>query len=613
MTITESARGYEVHFDYRPKIVAELKEMAGFRYQGPERGWFIPISGKKKMPDGNIIEHFQNKPLMEKFKAKYIVNTAGFDAPEQVFKINDLPELKIELPWRKGVVPYYYQNFGIARGLELKRFINGDQPGLGKSMQAIGTVLGFEVISKTLRLAGNITDGDANNPFPCLVICPATLKENWRREIEDKFSTKRAIILNDKNKANWHSLIRMGMGDFIIINFESLWSFFIIGRTDKKKTGCPKLSEMIFDARKDLFKSVIIDELHKLKDPTTRQSKVTKGLTTGKEIIIGLTGTPVVNKPMDLLSQLYIINQMHRFGGGKYFKDRYCQGGTGSAFENELNGKLNNICFFRREKKDVLKDLPDKVREIITCDITTRAEYNLAKNYFVSFLKQSGYSQGEIDKSLRGEVMVQIQKLKEISGKGKLPEVIEQIQEMVDADQKVVVFIYQKFMANALQKEFPKSVCVRGTEIDEVTGKEKPQSAKMRQMAVDAFQACAQCGIGQTDHDKADHPFVNNEVNPIICSLGAGGVGLTLTAASTLFLVEWPWHSAQVEQIEDRIHRIGQKDGALIKGFLGKDTIDEKIYEIICAKRDIADAITGTTTVIDTTLSDLTRSLFNQR
>jgi len=596
MTITESGRGCEFVFDFRPHIVKEIKSMPGHRFFGKDRGWMVPWVAERKNADGTVTT-FHNKTAIEKFKKKYVKVVEGADAPEQVFTVEDLPELTIDLPMK--ISPYPYQKQGIAQGLRFKSFINGDSPGTGKSCQSIGTVLGFEAL------------GD--NPYPVLVICPATIKENWRREIEVKFSHKKAIILSDKNRTNWHSLVRMGMADFVIVNYESLFSFFVVGTTNKKGTKMG-LKDMLFDPRKDLFNCVIIDELHRAKDMTARSSKVVKGLTSGKDKVIGLTGTPVVNKPKDLISQLSIINQLHNFGGYRYFMDRYCQGGSGSSNLAELNGKLRNICFFRREKKDVLKDLPEKTREIFTCDITTRAEYNLAKNDLGKFLKDSGYSDKQVNKSLNAEIMVKIGILKSISARGKLPEAIEHIQEIVDAGEKIVVFIHQKFMANELMKSFPGSVCIRGTEVDEVTGKEKPQSVMARQAAKDAFQRCARCRVNQDDHDIVkDHEYEPNDVKVIFCSIKAAGVGITLTAASRLMFLELPWHPADVDQCEARIERIGQKNAMQMSYFLGKDTIDEKIYQIIEAKREVSDAITGTTTSIDTIITDLTRSLFNQK
>lgn len=569
VNITETGRGYEIVFEYRPTIVKELKEMAGFRFQGKERGWFIPIVGKKKFPDGTVDENFNNRNLMEKFKRKYLTVSAGSDEPEKLFKINAMPKLKVKLPWKASApTPYHYQDEGIARGSELKRFINADEPGLGKSCMAIGTALAFEQ--------------SGVNPWPCLIICPATLKENWRREIEEKFTNKRAIILSDKTRDNWPGLVRMGMGHFVIVNYESLWSFFVLS-TSNKGGAKPKLSDIKFTPLIGLFKSMIIDEAHKLRNDGTAQSMVAKGISVGKEIIMLLTGTPIVNKPNDLVPLLSIMGRLPEFGGFKYYLDRYCAGGSGAGNLNELNGKLNNTCFFRREKKDVLQDLPDKMREIFTCDITTRGEYAAAKGDLGKFLREQGYSEKQVNKSLNAEIMVKIGVLKAISARGKLPEAIDHIQEVVDAGQKIVVFIHQKFMAEALLKAFPTAVSVRGDD-----------DRDSRQRSVDAFQN-------------------DPRVLVIVCSIKAAGVGITLTASSRLVFLELPWHPADTDQCEDRIHRIGQKNAAQISYFLGKDTIDEDIYKIIEKKRGISDAILGQTTEIDTMITDITRSLFNQR
>lgn len=567
MTITETSRGYEVQFEYRPKIVQEIKQMPGYRFHGKDKGWFIPHTGVRKNADGTQTS-FPNKAAMEKFKSKYIVVSPGADAEEQIFKIEELPELKVTLPWREGMKPFSYQDKGIARGSELMRFINADEPGTGKTIQSIGTALAFEQMGI--------------NPWPCLIVCPDTLKENWRREVEEKFTHKRALILTNENKSTWHSSVRMGMAHFIIINYESLWSFFVVGTRNKKGTE-PSLAEIDFDLRILLFKALIFDEAHRLRNNQNKMSKVAKAICSKKEIIMLLTGTPIVNTPKDLMSLLSMMGRLNEFGGYKYYLDRYCQGGTGAGNLNELNGKLNKLCFFRREKRDVLADLPDKMREVFTCDITTRAEYTAAKNDLGAFLRANGSSEKEVKKSLNAEIMVKIGVLKGISARGKLPEAIDHIQEVVDAGQKIVVFIHQKFMAEALLKAFPGAVSVRGDD-DKVA----------RQSAVDSFQN-------------------NPDTLVIICSIKAAGVGITLTASSRLIFLELPWHPADVEQCEDRIHRIGQKNSAQISYFLGKNTIDEDIYKIIEKKRAISNTVMGQTTEIDTIITDLTRSLFNQR
>lgn len=595
MIIVESSRGYEITFEFRPNITKDVKAIPGARWMGKEKGWFVPVIADIKRPDQQNIKIY-TKPYIEDIRLKYVKITAGAGDPEKYLTIPDLPELTITLPTKKPLYPY--QGNGVARGMELERFINGDQPGLGKSFQAIGTVLGWEVTGLEV--------------FPCLVICPSSLRENWRREWEEKFTHKKAMVLSDSNKHNWHHYFNMRMADVFIVNYESLKKYFVIGTTNKK--GQPLTLEHIqFNPVKDLIKSVVIDELHRLKDPGTLQSKFTRGITYGKRYVIGLTGTPIVNKPKDLISQLAIINRMKDFGGYKFFLDRYCQGGSGAANLTELNGKLNNICFFRREKKDVLKDLPDKMREIILCDITNRDEYSVAVNNFVKYLTEAGYTQKEMDKSLKAEALVKIGLLKGIAARGKLEMMTEKIQEIIDAGQKVVVFIHQKFMAEHFLRAFHGSVAVRGMEKDLITGKEKSQSAVARQLAVDTFQGCKICRVNFENHDDQNHEYVHGDCKLIVCSLQAGGVGLTLTSSYTLMFGELPWHAASTDQCEDRIHRISQKNAAQIMYFLGKDTIDVDIYKTIEKKREISDVITGNTDEIDTMINDLTRNLFNQK
>lgn len=560
MTIVETPRGYEVNFEFRPTITAEVKSIPGARFFGKDRGWLIPHIAELKQADNSIVR-VATKPLIEKMRAKYVRLAEGADAPEEILSITDLPDLELKLNLK--LAPYPYQNQGIARGNELLRFINGDQPGLGKTLQAIGTVLSLDA-------------------FPCLVICPSTLKENWRREWEDKFTHKRALVLSDKNKHTWHQYYRLGMADVIIVNYESLKKYFVSSITTKKGASMT-LKDVQFHSTIDLFKSVVIDEIHRLKDAGTQQSKFTRGITYGKPIIIGLTGTPVVNKPRDLITQLAIIGRLKEFGGNKYFLDRYCKGGTGAGNLNELNCKLNNICFFRREKKDVLKDLPDKTREVVVCDIATRNEYDQVKHEFVQYLNNSGFSQEEIARKLKGEIMVKIQMLKKISALGKMAEVIDHVQEVVDAGEKIVLFLHHKEIAQILMKQFPEAVTVRG-------GDDKDA----RQKAVDDFQN-------------------DPSVQVIICSIKAAGVGITLTASSRLCFVELPWHPADVEQCEDRIHRIGQKNAAQITYFLGKDTIDQDIYKLIEEKRKISNTITGASDDVDVMIRDITRTLFTQR
>lgn len=429
-----------------------------------------------------------------------------------------------------------------------------------------------------------ITTIYALNAWPALIICPASLRSNWQLEWE-KFVGIKAMILNDSVKKTWPTFYEMGMCKVFIVNYESLKKYFVLDIVKNEK-GKFKLSNVKFNSNINIFESVAIDELHKIKDPTTMVSKLVRGVCAKKKVVIGLTGTPIVNKPKDLVAQLLAIGQLEAVAGNyKHFMNRYCGGMAGAGATNleELNYKLKTTCFFQRLKKDVLKDLPDKVHQIVYCDITTRDEYNKASTDLANYLKENkDKTDAEVAKSMRGEVMVKIGILKQISARGKMNEVSEYIEEIVDADEKVGVFLHHKEIANFVKEKFPSTLLYTGSQSDEEKNK-----------AVHDFQKCKKCDIRFENHVNCDHEHVPSNNKIIALSTKAGGVGLTLTAASRMAVIELPWHPADCEQIESRFHRMSQKNSVQCTYFLGKDTIDEHIYDIIEKKRAIADTVLG--------------------
>lgn len=545
MVVTKINTGYKLEFGYNPSILEEVRNIPGRTFNYSQKFWVVP---------------FSSKPYLDKLVEKYAIKTDI--KPEQIGEIPELPELTISIPLKRELFPF--QAKGVAQGLIFKRFINGDQPGLGKTTQAIATAVG----------AG----------CKCiLVICPSTLKTNWQREFEIVAGVK-SMILEEKVKNTWHRYYTTGLNKVFITNYESLKKYFVKS-INKPESGRIGLKNIKFKGEIDLFDCIIIDELHRCKDYTTQQAKFVMGITKNKEYVMGLTGTPVVNKPKDLVAQLYIINQLFNIVPNyKYFIDRYC-GGTGKGAFNlkELNYKLATTCFFQRQKKDVLHELPDKMRNIILCDITTRAEYDEALKDLANYLAEfKNKSELEIARSMNGEVMVRIGVLKNIAARGKMNEVCEYIDEVVEAGEKVVVFIHQKEIANELLGKYQNAVSVRGDD-----------SMEQRQIAVDRFQN-------------------DSNVKIIICSIKAAGVGLTLTASSRVAFVELPWHPADCEQCEDRTHRIGQKNSVQVSYFLGKDTIDEDIYKIIESKRIVANSVTGTQDNVQREIIEKFKNLFSK-
>ena len=269
-----------------------------------------------------------------------------------------------------------------------------------------------------------------------------------------------------------------------------------------------------------------------------------------------------MNKAKDLASMLAIINQVDKFGGYTKFVAEY---GFNDNME-ELNYKLNTTCFYSRNKKEVLKDLPDKIRTTVLCEIDNQNEYNSALSDLADYLKKyKSATDAQVARSMRGEVMVRIGVLKNISARGKLNAVKDYITDVLESGEKLVVFIHQKEVAGYLLQAFPEAVTITGD--DDMT---------TRQRNIDAFQN-------------------DSETTLIICSIKAAGVGLTLTASSNVAFVELPWTAADTDQAEDRCHRIGAKSTVNCIYFLGKNTIDEDIYKLIQDKREVSNIITGGT------------------
>lgn len=471
--------------------------------------------------------------------------------------------------------PYQYQLEGVRYALDHKRCIFGDQPGLGKTLQAICSVV------KAHREADKFGES-----FPALVICPAALKVNWQREFK-KFAGIDAIILDDSNRQNWERYFELtkpngeSFAPVFIVNYESLKKFFVRRITATQRL---TLRSIHFDERIGLFNTVIIDESHKCKSTKTQQSKFVEGICKGKRFVFALTGTPVVNNNTDLIQQLKILDRMEDFGGYKTFVGRYCDGPKQSSNLRELNYRLWQSCFFRREKQKVLTQLPEKMRQYITCDITNRKEYDDAENDVIEYLRRyKNASDDKVARAMRGEVMVKMGALKEIAARGKVKAVAEFVHDVIDGGEKLIMFAYLKDVVAALKDEFPDAVTVTGDD-----------NMKQKQMAVDRFQDDPDCKL-------------------IILNYKSGGTGLTLTAASRVGFIEFPWTYSDCEQAEDRAHRNGQKNAVNCYYFLGDKTIDRYMYNVIQTKKDIANEVTGTTTQIQEDIIDFTMNLFNDR
>ena len=364
--ITKYPDGFKLRFMFHPRlneVVHRIPSVAAnprkaYLYQ--EKAWWVEPQDEwyvEMMAQWAVVNHYCGS--IQRFE-------------QQQSKMNmDIPPMPtLDVPHGLLLEPYEYQKEGIAYALRHKRCILGDQPGLGKTLQAIGTV--------TIARA-----------YPCLVICPAALKINWQREFK-KFAGKQALILDDRNKDSWQRYVELKCCDIFITNYESLKKFFVLAvKPDARLT----MKSITFDPRINLFKSVVIDESHKCKSTKTQQSKFVEGICRGKEYILELTGTPVVNDNTDLIQQLKIMGRLEDFGGYKNYVERFCNGPRKASNLKELNWRLWTSCFFRREKAKVLTQLPDKTRQYIEMDITTREEYRKAEADLIKVHARRGHGE----------------------------------------------------------------------------------------------------------------------------------------------------------------------------------------------------------------------------
>lgn len=447
--------------------------------------------------------------------------------------------MKRKYDYNLNVQPYPYQKEGIDFGLSHRRIIIGDEPGLGKTLQSIGIV-------------------NAANAFPCLVICPSSLKINWQREWH-KFTDKSALVLSDATRTTYGYLLSIGMHQVAITNYESLRKFFV---WDIKTRGTFRLKDVVFCPHINLFRSIIIDESHRVKDAAAQQTIFTKGIAHGKKWCIMLSGTPVVNRPSDLMSQLSIMGRLEDFGGRSKFEADFCPASKDEEPAlplSVLSQKLYDSCLIRREKAKVLPQLPDKTRVDLYVRISNVEEYRMAENDLMTYLKEyKQCSDREIRRKMRMSALVKFMTLRQLATLGKVTQTVEFINNFLASGKKLIVFCALHEVVDALTKEFPSAVTVTGR-----------QSAVQKQASVDAFQN-------------------REETNLIICSIKAAGVGLTLTAASDVAFVELPWTYADCCQCEDRAHRIGQKDNVTAYYLLGESTIDGVVYSLINKKKTVA-------------------------
>ncbi|MFH0938205.1 MAG: DEAD/DEAH box helicase [Planctomycetota bacterium] len=493
-----------IKFGYDPKLVDRVRGIEGRRFDGNNKFWTAPIAQFQncvdRFPDFEIDE--KARAAFENLSAKQSANVAASASVDAEIKIEGLGgELR---PFQRG---------GTAYALTNKRVFIADEMGLGKTIEALATM-------------------QAAQAFPALVVCPASLKLNWQREARKWIPNRRAVVLNGKTVEDWQS------ADIIIVNYDILGKFL------------ESLSAI-------KFRMLVSDECHYVKNYKAQRTEHLKSIAKGIEYRLLMSGTPLLNHPSELLSQLGILGRLDDLGGFWNIANRYCGYVQGRGFEkggyhlDELNQKMRATCYIRRLKKDVLTELPAKQRSIVPLTISNRREYDKLAD-------------SEIPDE-PGAHLVRIEELKQLAAAGKMNAVTEWVKNFLDSDGKLVLFAWHRDTAESLAQTFSAEL---GTRVDCIIGGVDKQ---VLQNAVDRFQNDDACKL-------------------IVLNIQSGGLGLTLTAASNVAFVEFGWNPGTMDQAEDRVHRIGQTESVNAWYLVGEGTIDEDIYDLIATKRSTVDA-----------------------
>jgi len=378
-----------------------------------------------------------------------------------------------------------------------------------------------------------------------LVVCPSSMKYTWKNETE-KWTKLKGFVVESKGKL---SLEEYQANDVLIINYEILKKNFEL------------LSSVMIDC-------LIIDESQYCKNNTAMRTKLVKALSRKIPSALLLSGTPILNRPIELFSQLNIIDPITWNNYYSYAK-KYCGAWqspwgldvSGASNLEELRQRINKYVI-RIKKEDVLKDLPEKnfVNIPIRIDKESQKNYNLVENSFIEYLKEvKDKTDKEINKTLQAEKLAKLNELRQISTIGKQSVATEIIENIVESGQKVVVFCSYNAPLLELQKKLKeKAVMIIGS-----------TSAQDRMVAIDAFQK-------------------DDKIKVFLGGMLSANTGITLTAAQNVLFLNYDWTPANMSQCTARIDRIGQEAKNInIYQIIAMDTIDQKIEELLKGKKEI--------------------------
>lgn len=432
-----------------------------------------------------------------------------------------------------------YQRIGVAYLMEHSRALLADEPGLGKTAQALVAL-------------------DSSRGYPALVICPASVKTHWANQSFDWLGRQAKIIKTGKDVLDDSAAIT-------ICNYELL-------KAVSKRAGA--------------FQTVIIDELFKVKTETSQRTRHARALAQQARVVWGLSGSPIVNRPFELVSQLDVLSRLSLFGDKWRFVYRYCNpiereiwvprydrverrmvrrcqrflDCTGQSNITELHAKLTQHLMLRRRKSEVAQDLPERLSLplLLDLDAAGRKLYNDERAALAQWLQ---YNKGNLQQA---EALTRLVKMRQTAARAKLVPLIAAIEDLLESGDKVVLFAFGR----DLQAELVRHFAERAAHVL------ADDSLTKRSTQIDNF---------------ARDP----RLRVCVCSLMATAIGTDGLQHAARYAVFCDLgNEAEVhQQAIDRLHRVGQSRDVTAYFAIANDTIEEELIDKLIWKNSITNIV----------------------
>jgi SWI/SNF-related matrix-associated actin-dependent regulator of chromatin subfamily A-like protein 1 len=418
----------------------------------------------------------------------------------------------IQLPTTMSGELYDFQKEGVLYAARKARAFIADEMGTGKTAQALAVL-------------------EARNAYPAVIVCPAIAKNVWLQHCKEWLPHRSVAVLSGRNSD-------MEEADVLITNYAVV-------------------ADKVTALREVGIIAVVADESQYIKNKSAKRTQACMDLADGVKTRIALTGSPLLNRPGELVAQLEFLDQMKSFGRWRSFLEQFSRkkepGARSNALLEDLGALLKSRCMIRRMKSDVLRELPEKTDVDLEISLRLGEEYYSAENYFLDTLDGPGVG----DTAALGALA----KLRRMLGEAKINQACGWIQDFLESTGRasLVVFAHHRTVQSALVRRFG-ALALAG-------------------------------GMKDADRTEVVRAFQAGENRVIVCSLKGASTAITLTRASHVLFVERDWTPATHAQATDRCHRIGQEQPVTSYYLTVVGSFDEDMRSILKRKKAVIDGV----------------------